>query len=83
VRGADLRVRALLVAAVLPLFFVLIYLLPYLHHLVLNVGAVVVSLLGALELERLLAAKGMPRFPGLGLLGAAIPREHRRCLPGW
>jgi phosphatidate cytidylyltransferase len=73
VTGGNLRVRVLLVAAALPLFFVLIYLLPYLHHLALNAGAVVVSVLGALELERLLAAKGVPRVRGLGVLGAAIP----------
>ena len=72
-RPGNLRVRVLLAVVGLPLLFALIFLLPYYRHLGLNVAAVAVTALGALELEALLAAKGTNRLRALAVLSALIP----------
>jgi phosphatidate cytidylyltransferase len=57
----------------LPVFFTLVYLLPYFNHLVLNIGAVVVAAVGAAELQALFAKRGIRTFPYFFLLAALIP----------
>jgi len=73
VSRGNLGVRVLLVAVGLPVFFVLIYLLPHHKHLGFNLGVVAVTVAGALEMERLLAAKGSGRLRALAVLSALIP----------
>jgi phosphatidate cytidylyltransferase len=73
VRPGGFRVRALLVLVGLPLFFVLIFLLPQYKHLGLNLVALAATSLGALELEALLAARGTPRLRVLAVLSALVP----------
>ncbi|UCF96222.1 MAG: phosphatidate cytidylyltransferase [Spirochaetaceae bacterium] len=65
--------RTATVVVALPVFFILIFLLPHYHHLALNVGAVLVAAVGARELQRLLAKRGMPAYPLVFLLAALIP----------
>jgi phosphatidate cytidylyltransferase len=60
-------------AAGIPAFYALIFLLPHLHHLAFNLLAVAASLLGGLELEALLAHKGLPRARAGAWLGALLP----------
>ena len=69
----NLGVRVALATVALPVVFVLIYLLPYHRHLAVNLGVVAVTAAGALEMERLLAARGAARFRALALLSATIP----------
>ena len=80
--------RVLLLSVFLPLFFVLIFLLPQRHHLALNVCAVLVSVGGALEVLLLIRRKGISTsylFPVLsGLLPLAAYAEVAGYLSsGW
>ncbi|MBN1835956.1 MAG: phosphatidate cytidylyltransferase [Spirochaetales bacterium] len=69
----NIGVRAILLTVGLPVFFVLIYFLPYYKHLGLNLGVMAVTAAGALELERLLAARGSLRIRALAVLSALVP----------
>ena len=69
----NLGVRALLLFVGLPVFFALIYLFPQHRHLGLNLGAVAATVVGALETERLTAAKGAPRLRALAVSSGLIP----------
>lgn len=66
-------VRTATVVVALPVFFVLVFVLPHFNHLALNLGVVAVAAAGARELDRLLARRGAPAFPGIFLLAALIP----------
>jgi phosphatidate cytidylyltransferase len=57
----------------LSVFYALIFLLPHLHHLAFNVLAVAATVLGGLELARLLAGKGLPAARAVSWLGALLP----------
>ena len=65
--------RLLTFAVGLPLFYVLIFLLPHLHHLAFNSVAVAAALLGGLELGRLLDSRGLPYARAAAWLGALLP----------
>jgi phosphatidate cytidylyltransferase len=66
-------VRTATVVVALPVFLLLIFVLPHYHHLALNVGAVVVAALGARKLEALLLKRGIPVFRFLFPFAALIP----------
>ena len=59
--------------AVLSVFFVLIFILPYYNHLVMNLCAVAVTVAGARELQILLSRRGAPTFPYIFVPAALIP----------
>lgn len=65
--------RALTVCVGLPLFYVLIFLLPHFNHLALNAALVLATAAGALEVEKLLEKKGTPAFRGTAFASAALP----------
>jgi phosphatidate cytidylyltransferase len=67
----------------LPLFYVLIFLLPHLHHLAFNALAVAASLLGGLELGRLLDGRGIPYARPAAWLGALLPAAAYLEAAGW
>ena len=69
----NFRLRFLTAAVGLPLFFVLIYLLPHLHHLGFNLLVTAATVLGALELDRLLRARGLAAFGFSPYLAALLP----------
>jgi phosphatidate cytidylyltransferase len=66
-----LRTATVLVA--LPVFFILVFILPYYNHLAMNLCAVAASVLGARELQILLARRGAPIFPHIFMLAGLIP----------
>ena len=66
-------VRTATVVVALPVFFVLIFILPQYNHLALNIGAVLVAALGAMELGALLRKRGIPAFRFLFPFAALIP----------
>jgi phosphatidate cytidylyltransferase len=70
--GSFLRRTATVVVA-LPAIFLLIFLLPQHNHLAMNIGTVLVAVLGARELEKLLAGRGIPSFAYLFPFAALIP----------
>lgn len=71
--GSSFLVRTATVVVALPLFFLLIFILPHYNHLVLNIGAVLISGVGAREVEKLLVKRGIPTFAFLFPLAALIP----------
>ena len=75
--------RLLTFAVGLPLFYVLIFLLPHLHHLAFNALAVAASLLGGLELGRLLRHKGLAFAAAAPWLGALLPATAYLQTAGW
>lgn len=66
-------VRTVTVVVALPVFFVLVFILPYRNHLVLNLCAVLITVAGARELQILLSRRGIQAFPYFFLLAALIP----------
>jgi phosphatidate cytidylyltransferase len=66
-------IRTATVFVALPVFFLLIFILPYYNHLVLNLCAVVVTVAGARELTILLSRRGTSTFSYIFLLTALIP----------
>jgi phosphatidate cytidylyltransferase len=66
-------VRTITVVVALPLFFLLIFILPHYNHLVLNVAAVLLAAFGAKEVTTLLTNRGIPTFPFLFPLAGLIP----------
>jgi phosphatidate cytidylyltransferase len=83
--SGNFRLRFLTAAVGLPLFFTLIFLLPHLYHLGFNILVAAATVLGGLELARLLRQQGTPPFrlgPYLGgLLPAAAYLQISRLLP--
>lgn len=71
--GGSFWLRAATVIIALPLFFVLIFVLPHYNHLALSIGAVLAAALGSREVDILLKRKGIPRFPFVYLFAAVIP----------
>ena len=57
----------------LPLFFLLIFILPHYNHLVLNITMVLIAAVGAKEAQTLLAKRGIPAFSFLFPLAGLIP----------
>ncbi len=55
-------VRTATVVVALPLFFLLIFILPHYNHLVLNIAVVLGAAVGAKEVETLLAKRRLPTF---------------------
>jgi phosphatidate cytidylyltransferase len=72
-RGSSFFVRTATVAVALPVFFVLVFILPFYNHLALNLCAVLVTVAGARELQILLSKRGTPTFPYIFVLAALIP----------
>ena len=66
-------IRTATVVVALPVFSVLIFILPYYNHLVMNLCAVAVTVAGARELQILLSRRGVPTFPYVFIPAALIP----------
>ncbi len=67
-------VRLLLVVVAFPVFAVLIFLLPHLHHLAFNALVVAATVAGAFEMASLFRARGIPTSTMLApILAAAFP----------
>ena len=66
-------VRTATVVVALPLFFLLIFILPHYNHLVLNIAVVLGAAVGAKEVETLLAKRRLPTFAFLFPLAGLIP----------
>lgn len=66
-------IRTAMVVVALPVFLVLIFILPYYNHLVMNLCAVAVTVAGARELQILLSRRGAPTFPYIFIAAALIP----------
>ncbi len=85
----SFRSRVILVGIAFPLLGVIILLLPHVHHLVVNILVVGVSLLGGLEMAALFRARKIPTSDTLApILGASLPAgvflEVAGVLPaGW
>jgi phosphatidate cytidylyltransferase len=73
VRPGNFWLRFLTASVGLPLFFVLIFLLPHLHHLGFNLLVVAATVLGALELAGLLRAQGLHPFRACPYLSGLLP----------
>ncbi len=71
--SGNFRLRFLTATVGLPLFFVLIFLLPHLHHLGFNLVVIVATVLGALELARLLQSQGLHPFRAIPYLSGLLP----------
>jgi phosphatidate cytidylyltransferase len=65
--------RLVTFAVGLSVFYGLIFRLPHLHHLAFNLLAAAATVLGGLELARLLAGKGLPFVKAASWLGALLP----------
>jgi phosphatidate cytidylyltransferase len=78
----NFRLRFLTATVGLPLFFVLLYLLPHLYHLGFNVLVVVATVLGGLELAGLLRAQGIPAWRLSPYLGGLLPAVAYLQIPG-
>jgi len=72
-RGSSFFVRTATVVVALPVFFVLVFVLPYYNHLAMNLCAVAVTVAGARELQMLMSKRGIPTFPHVFPLTALIP----------
>jgi len=72
-RGSSFFVRTATVVVALPVFFVLVFVLPYYKHLAINLCVVAVTVGGARELQILLSKRGIPAFPRVFLLTGLIP----------
>ncbi len=69
----GLIVRTMLIVVAFPLFYVLIFLLPYGNHLTLNLVAVLASFVGSYEIYSMIQKKrGLFSFPLLPILAASI-----------
>ena len=67
-------VRVLLVIVAFPVIAILIFVLPHLHHAVLNLFVVLATTMGAMEMAALFKDRGIPTSPILApLLAAAFP----------
>ncbi len=71
--GSSFWVRTATVVVALPLFFLLIFILPHYNHLVLNITMVLIAAVGAKEAQTLLAKRGIPAFSFLFPLAGLIP----------
>ena len=71
---SKLLLRTALIGITFPILYVLIFLLPYLHHLALNIVVAGISFIGAVEVRSLLAKRSDATLPILTpLLGATLP----------
>jgi len=73
VRPGNFWLRFLTATVGLPLFFVLLFLLPHLHHLGFNLLVIIATVLGALELEKLLQTQGLLPFRASPYLSGLLP----------
>ncbi len=87
---SSLRARTVTVVVSVPLIAAILVLLPGRHHLVLNLLVVAVALLGGLETEGLLCARGTPSATGdsrpralFAALGATLPAVAWLEIAGW
>jgi phosphatidate cytidylyltransferase len=71
--SANFRLRFLTATVGLPVFFVLLFLLPHLHHLGFNLLVVTATVLGALELDRLLRLQDLRPFRASPYLSGLLP----------
>jgi len=71
--GSSFLLRTATVVVALPLFLLLIFILPHYNHLVLNIAVVLVAAVGAKEVETLLTKRGFPTFAFLFPLAGLIP----------
>ncbi len=74
----KLMKRVLLFIIGLPILFSAIFLLPWQHHLFLNVWAVAFSIVGGMEAQRLFKAMGVRTIPGTPIY-AGIPPVLAYC----
>jgi phosphatidate cytidylyltransferase len=66
--------RLIILIIFFPLLFVVIFLLPFWHHLIFNTIVTVVALVGAFEIKKMLEKKGIPTFRVLPpFLSASLP----------
>ena len=72
-RGRSFFVRTATVVVTLPVFFILVFILPYYNHLALNLCAILITVAGARELQILLSKRGAPGFPCIFVTAALIP----------
>lgn len=76
--------RTIMVLIVVPVVFAIILLLPWLHHLAINLICIVASTLGAFEIARFFNSRGIPTngtlFP---LVGALLPLATYFEVSGW
>jgi phosphatidate cytidylyltransferase len=63
--------RVIIFLIFFPLLFVVIFIIPHLHHLVFNLMLVAVSCIGAFEIKDMFVKKGLPVFSFLAPLFAA------------
>jgi phosphatidate cytidylyltransferase len=75
--------RVALLSFFFPFFFVLIFLLPYRHHLVLNLCAVLVSVGGSLEVLILVRKKGIHISYVFPVLSGFLPLAAYAEVAGW
>jgi phosphatidate cytidylyltransferase len=74
VNWKSFRSRVLLVGIAFPLLVVIIFVVPHVHHLAVNLVAVGVSLLGGMEMAALFRARKIPTSGVLApILGASVP----------
>jgi phosphatidate cytidylyltransferase len=66
-------IRTATVVIAVPVFFLLVFILPYYNHLALSIGAVLVSVAGAAELQKMLSKRDTPAYPYFFILGALMP----------
>ncbi len=71
--SANFRLRFLTATVGLPVFFVLLFLLPHLHHLGFNLLVTTATVLGALELDRLLRLQDLRPFRASPYLSGLLP----------
>jgi phosphatidate cytidylyltransferase len=83
VSSGKFWLRLLTFTVGVPLFFALVFLLPHLHHLALNVVVTAVAVLGGLELAGLLRSKGLAATRAGPWLGALLPASAYLELGGW
>jgi phosphatidate cytidylyltransferase len=89
VNWKSFRSRVLLVGIAFPLLVVIIFVVPHVYHLAVNLVAVGVSLLGGMEMAALFRARKIPTSGVLApILGASVPAgvflEVAGVLPaGW
>ena len=82
-RGRSFFIRTATVVVALPVFFILVFILPYYNHLALNLGALLITVAGARELQMLLSKRGNPGFPRIFLPAVLIPAAAYLEVLGW
>jgi phosphatidate cytidylyltransferase len=66
--------RVLIMVIIFPFLFLVIFIIPFLHHLLFNAAVTAVALIGALEVSRMFMKKGMPVMRIVSpILAATLP----------